>query len=397
MNIIIANQQGILPNIGGIENVSYNLALEFIKKGHKVYFLSSFRPSMKPSYDSVIIQYYIPNVDSVESKIDFTHNIIIDHQIDIVLNQSGDLKDFSEVLFESKKGTNCKIVSALHFNPLCKIMDVEDSYFVAEKLGRNFFLWGKALFRYLAYKCIFIKKVKASVYDNYKYIYNNSDSYVLLSNGFKKTFHNIIGENKTDKLYAITNPVEIKTSSELLSDKCKTILFVGRMVRSQKRADRLLKIWSKLHSRFPDWNIIFIGDGPYKEDLINKSKELCLKNIEFKGHENPVEYYKKASVLCMTSTSEGFGLVLAEAQSYGCIPIAYDSFESLHDIIENKKDGIIIKAFNEKNYIKELSHLLTNEQFRNKLIDNCLNKDYSNFKLANVAKKWINLFESLKK
>ncbi len=397
MNIIIANEQGILPNIGGIENVSYNLALEFIKNGHNIYFLSSFSSSKKPTYEINIIQYYIPKGSSKQEKCCYIHNLIIDLEIDIILNQSGDLKDFSEILFESREGTECKIVSTLHFNPLCKIMDIEDSYFIPEKLGQNIFLWGKALCRYIAYKLLYLKRARESIYNTYRYIYDNSDSYVLLSDSFKETFYDIIRVRMTDKLHDITNPVEIKPSNELITEKCKTILFVGRMVRSQKRADRLLKIWSKLHIKFPDWNIVFIGDGPYKDELIRKAQELCLKNIEFLGHVNPIKYYKRASVLCLTSTYEGFGLVLVEAQSYGCIPIAYDSFESLHDIIENKKDGLIVDAFKDKSYVKELSFVLSDEKFRNKLIENCLSKDYSKFNLSNVAKQWLNLFESINK
>ncbi len=395
MNIIIANEQGIHPNIGGIENVSYNLALEFKKNGYNVYFLSSIKPYKESVSELCITQYYIPETDSEKAKIDYAHKLIIDLNIDIILNQSGDLKYFSSILFESKKATKCKIVSALHFNPLCRIMDIEDSYFISEKLKYNLFLWGKALCRYVAYKLLYLKNRKKAIFNDYRYIYNNSDSYVLLSDKFKKPFNNIIREN--NKLYAITNPVDVKSSYILNLEKSKTILFVGRMVRSQKRADRLLKIWSKIHNVFPDWNIIFVGDGPYKKELIKKSKDLSLRNIEFKGHVNPVEYYKKASILCVTSTSEGFGLVLAEAQSHGCIPIAYDSFESLHDIITNKEDGIIVKAFKEKSYVKELSCILSDEKLRNKLIANCLNKDYSSFTLSNVAKKWLNLFENVKK
>lgn len=67
--------------------------------------------------------------------------------------------------------------------------------------------------------------------------------------------------------------------------------------------------------------------------------KLNLRNIEFKGTQPSEPYYAESSVLCMTSTYEGFPMVLIEAQQYGCVPMAFDSFEAVHDIIEDGENG----------------------------------------------------------
>ena len=46
----------------------------------------------------------------------------------------------------------------------------------------------------------------------------------------------------------------------------------------------------------------------------------------------------------MTSSFEGWGLTLTEAQQYGCVPLAFHSFASLTDIITDKVNGFAISV-----------------------------------------------------
>lgn len=41
----------------------------------------------------------------------------------------------------------------------------------------------------------------------------------------------------------------------------------------------------------------------------------------------------------MTSQIESWGLVITEAQQFGVVPIAYDSYPTIHEIIHHKKMG----------------------------------------------------------
>ena len=40
----------------------------------------------------------------------------------------------------------------------------------------------------------------------------------------------------------------------------------------------------------------------------------------------------------ITSNSEGYPMTLVEAMHYSCIPIVYDNFSSVYDIIDNNKN-----------------------------------------------------------
>ena len=87
-------------------------------------------------------------------------------------------------------------------------------------------------------------------------------------------------------------------------------------------------------------------------------------------------------------------MVLVEALRYQCIPIAYNSFSALSDIVINNVNGYCIPAFKEKIFVKKLHHLMNNEDERNRLASNhaiTLDK----FAFDKISQRWLDLFEEL--
>ena len=80
-----------------------------------------------------------------------------------------------------------------------------------------------------------------------------------------------------------------------------------------KNPDLIIRIWNKIAKDYQDWKVLFIGGGPMIDYCKNQFR--CLNNIEFLGQRDPEEFYKKASILCMASNNEGWGMVLVEAMS----------------------------------------------------------------------------------
>ena len=132
--------------------------------------------------------------------------------------------------------------------------------------------------------------------------------------------------------------------------KEKTIIYVGRLDSIQKRVSRILQAWSLIENDNKEWKLKIVGDGEDKNHLETLIKDYNLHNVSLEGFKNPVEYYRKASVLVLASEFEGFPLVLPESMSFGVIPIVYASYPAVYDIIEDKKDGLILpynaKGFN---------------------------------------------------
>lgn len=67
----------------------------------------------------------------------------------------------------------------------------------------------------------------------------------------------------------------------------------------------------------------------------------------------------------MTSIYKSLPLVLTEAMSRGCVSVAFDSFNLVHDIIISGKNGILIRPFIIIDYHKSLTRLVQDEhQFK---------------------------------
>ncbi len=144
-------------------------------------------------------------------------------------------------------------------------------------------------------------------------------------------------------------------------EKKKEVLFVGRLTYADKRVDRLLRIWAEVSKQNPDWSLHIIGDGKDRPNLEKLAGELALKNITFHGYRDPAPHCESASVLCMTSTFEGWPQVLVEAMSSGVVPIALWLYRRCARN-SRRRARRACRGFDEKAYAAELHRLLQDRQ-----------------------------------
>ncbi len=155
----------------------------------------------------------------------------------------------------------------------------------------------------------------------------------------------------------------------------------------------MLEIWSDISKTYPDWQLIVLGEG-YIDYFANIAKKHKIEQVVFAGFQDSYEYFKRASILCVTSSSESWGMTIVEAHKFKCVPIAYNSFASLPEVIENNKNGFIVEPYNKRDYTLKLKELITNDLLRKSLAQNGF-LDVKKFETSNIAKQWINLFENL--
>lgn len=239
-----------------------------------------------------------------------------------------------------------------------------------------------------------------------RYNYNHSDKYLVLSESYRKVFQDFTHLKNTPKLGVMTNPITISPSdlgsfedrSKGIDSKEKEIIFVGRLDFVQKRTYRVLDTWSLLEGKHPDWRLTIVGDGPDRENLEKHAKTLNLKRVHFEGFQNPLKYYKRASMLMLTSDFEGFPLVLAEAMSFGVVPVVYNSFAAVNDIIDDGKTGVIVDkvdgSFNNKAMAKGVESVIDDFDDKHQMAIDAISKS-KEYSLDEIYKRWIKVFDSL--
>ena len=153
------------------------------------------------------------------------------------------------------------------------------------------------------------------------------------------------------------------TSPTLRSNK---VLFVGRLA-AYKGGEFLLKAMSIAQQKVPHAELVVIGDGPEKSQLISMSKDLQL-NASFLGalpRDQVKEWMRKARIFCLPSVTENklfetFGMVLLEAQFCG-IPAITSARGGSESIIHNKT-GFVFAERDYETLAKYIVALLTDDE-----------------------------------
>ena len=383
MNILFCYGNWMNPNCGGVQRVSDTLAKYFKSKGHKLCYLTfQFDANDKYVFPSTI--YHLP--DSIffsDLNLSYYHQLLRDLSIDIIVNHDAS-NNRCKLWLNTGKQT-VKKVSLYHTDPLHGIYQLVGlSRYIGNRLP------GKLILKCLSSIFPYIKILRKR--KEIRYLLNNSDKLVLLSDEFKKQIWNKLKISSL-KISAISNPFILRPYKSYTAKK-KKILFVARFELSVKRHDQILRVWSYIQNKFPDWELLFLGDGPDRKKVEEISKSLHLHKVRFEGFVDPDAYYSEASIICMTSDYEGFGLVLLEAMQYGVVPIAFNNWASLKDIIVDDVTGLLVKSGDLSDYSEKLAKLISNDVFRNSIATNA--REYiKRFQIDTIGPKWLTLFDEL--
>lgn len=149
-----------------------------------------------------------------------------------------------------------------------------------------------------------------------------------------------------------------------------------------------MDIWGEFEKRNSDWELLILGDGILRDYLIKTIKEKNIKKVRLEGNKPNIEdYYEKASILLMTSLFEGLPLVLLESMSYGVVPIAFNNFVSLTDIIDSELNGYIIPSNDKNRFLEKLIYLTENQTILQKMSKASIQKS-SKFSIKEIGEQW---------
>lgn len=136
-----------------------------------------------------------------------------------------------------------------------------------------------------------------------------------------------------------------------------------------------------------------MGDGPIRQVLEQKASKM--ERVVFTGWQDPESFYRDASILCLTSDFEGWGMVLTEAMTFGAVPVAFNSYAAITDIIDDGKTGMLVPPFSHKEFARKLGLLMKDEELRMEMSKNCV-QYVKRFDIQNVADEWERTFGRLK-
>jgi glycosyltransferase involved in cell wall biosynthesis len=113
--------------------------------------------------------------------------------------------------------------------------------------------------------------------------------------------------------------------------------------RFQKRLVEWLEVASEIVKRIDNVHFIIVGDGPLKNDILAKRKELNLEDrVTMGGLQTEVRPWLSAmDVYMMSSVFEGLPIALLEAMSMECAIVSTDA-GGIKEVIRDNRDGLIV-------------------------------------------------------
>lgn len=220
----------------------------------------------------------------------------------------------------------------------------------------------------------FIKKSEEKIYREASLIFTFGS---LVASSLRNQYH--IPSEKIVTVYAGCNTLR---SREVNPQKYfyKNILFVGTEWE-RKGGPVLLKAFERVLAKHPDATLTVVGCQP----------AILSPNCTVVGEVNVEEvatYYEKASVFCMPTTREPFGIVFVEAMSFA-LPVVANKIGSISDMVKDGINGYLVEN-DSLQYSEVLGELIAHPQ-------KCKEMGENGFKFAESEFNWKRVGEKIRK
>lgn len=214
-------------------------------------------------------------------------------------------------------------------------------------------------------------------------------------------YDKIVVLNKDEKKHYTTKNVEVIPNSVVLNSfvknesRKKTIVAAGR-IAPVKQFDHLIKAWSLIAHKCPDWNVEIYGDGD--EVLVNELntliRRLDIPRIKLMGATDELDnIMQQSSIFALTSATECFPMVLLESLKNGLPIVSYNSPYGPKNIIKDNEDGLLVEHNNIKAFASKLMNIIEDDKKRKQMEETAV-ENSKRFGENIIMQKWILLFES---
>ncbi|MBR2771839.1 MAG: glycosyltransferase, partial [Bacteroidales bacterium] len=226
---------------------------------------------------------------------------------------------------------------------------------------------------------------------------------IVLTHADKLVMNNQNHHSK--RIYVIPNPLTFVPVTIAENGKLKNVtgqelkkenivLAAGRLNDwNCKGWDLLIQAAAKLKALFlkEGWRIEIAGGGT--ETMQMFLEKMCVQAgveefVQFLGYRTDMkELFQKSSVFCLSSRSEGLPMVLIEAMSQGCAPVACENLGRTKEIVSNDDEGLLFQTADVNDLARKLSQMIENNEYR-KIVQRAAVRRSDFFNIEHVISIW---------
>ncbi len=179
--------------------------------------------------------------------------------------------------------------------------------------------------------------------------------------------------------------------------KAIVVTFTGRLV-SYKGLPFLLRVWREIQCKHNHVKLLLIGSGGLdihncELELKTYVKENNLQSaVQFTGNvQNVNEYLQASDIFVFPTANEAFGISLIEAMACG-LPVISTPVGGIKDIIQDKQNGLLVKARDFQQLYEALDTLLIDTVLSSSLGKAARQTVQNRYSAEIVTQKYIELF-----
>lgn len=183
------------------------------------------------------------------------------------------------------------------------------------------------------------------------------DDIFAISKGIQNELKEIYKIQQSTLIY---NPIK---KANIITRQTNRFIYIGRIDAPEKRVKSLLKILSQLQG---EWRLDLYGSLGSNDESEAMKEYISSLNLSSKIYchgwvNDPWSQIPKAGVLLLNSSSEGFGLVLAEAMMRGIPCVSSDCPVGPNEIIQHGVNGWLYSPNKEGDCLQILQAIIDGE------------------------------------
>lgn len=195
----------------------------------------------------------------------------------------------------------------------------------------------------------------------------HADRLVVLTDADKRCYER--EQKPRCKVSRIYNPLTYPLSDTECppARDSRTIFAAGRLTRV-KGFDLLIRSWTLLEKKYPEWQVVIAGEGEDEKSLKKQAEKAGLKRLTFAGRVSDMEdCYRSASFFVLPSRSEGFGMALTEAMYFSLPAVSYNCMAGPGEIIRDGETGFLVKPGDVRVFADRMELLMKDPELRKRM------------------------------
>ncbi len=223
-----------------------------------------------------------------------------------------------------------------------------------------------------------LRSMQSGGFDRYRANYANRIVSIFIANSSSTKQYWEKHRIDSEKIKVVYNaiikeriiPKDIRRTWKIEKSVSFVIGCVGRFAHWKGHGFLLQSFKGFLELR-PDAILLLVGDGTYREEVVQQAIKLCLRNhVIFTGYvAQAQEIIASLDLLVLPSQNEPFGRVLLEAMVVGTPVVATDG-GGIPEVVKHEYNGILVSYGDVKGMQKAMEKVLTDKDIRSRLVEN---------------------------